>query len=187
MATEIEICNSAIAKIRGRRILTLDDDSTEARLCKDLYPRIRDRLLRAHPWNFAIERRQLGLLSAEPLYGYTAQFQLPSDCLRVLGTDLNDDEDWVQEGKKILCNRTELNVKLLVKVTDAEQYDAMFCEVLAYMLAAELAYPLTQGTSLAEAMEAKALKILQEARSFDAQEGGSTEVVGATSWLYSRF
>jgi hypothetical protein len=187
MATEIEICNSAIAKIRGRRILSLDDDSTEARLCKDLYPRIRDRLLRAHPWNFAIERRQLGLLSAEPLYGYANQFQLPLDCLRILETDLCADEDWVLEGDKILCNKTELNVKMLVLITDAEKFDTMFVEVLAYMLAAELAYPLTQGTSLAEAMERKAEKILMEARSFDAQESGSSPVVDATSWLYSRY
>jgi len=187
MATEIEICNSAIAKIRGRRILTLDDDSTEARLCKDLYPRIRDRLLRAHPWNFAIQRRQLGLLTEVPVYKFTAKFQLPLDTLRVLSVDLLSDEDWVLEGKTILCNAVELNAKLLVKITDAEQFDAMFSEVLAYMLAAELAYPLTQGTTLAEAMEKKALMILREARSFDAQEGGSVEVVDATSWLYSRF
>lgn len=187
MATEIEICNSAIAKIRGRRILSLDDDSVEARLCKDLYPRIRDRLLRAHPWNFAVQRRQLGLLSDAPLFGFAYQFQLPLDCLRVLETDLNADDDWLLEGGKILCNVNELNIKMLAHITDAEQYDTMFAEVVAYTLAAELAYPLTQGTSLAEAMESKALRILMEARSFDAQEGGSTQVVGATSWLYSRF
>lgn len=187
MATEVEICNSAIAKIRGKRILTLDDDQTEARLCKDLYPMIRDRLLRSHPWNFAIERVELGLLADAPEFDFDQQFQLPNNCLRVLTVDLGEEEPWKLEGRKILCNSTELKAKILVQITDAQQFDSVFCEVLAYMLAAELAYPLTQGTTLAAGMTEKAERILREARSFDGQESGSVEAIQASSWRNSRF
>lgn len=186
MATEIEIINSALSKIRGRTITSLDDNSTEARLAKVLYPPVRDAALRKHSWRFAIKRVELGLLSEVPAYGFSYAFQLPSDCLRVLETDSYEDDDWTQEGTKILANRNSFFCKIIWRQTDAEQYDPVFVEYLAFELAAQMALPLTNGTTIAQGMEQKAGSLLREARTYSAQEKGSVEVPEATSWLNSR-
>lgn len=187
MATDTDICNSALSKIRGRLITSLNDNSTEARLCKVLYPRIREAALRKHSWRFAITRVALGLLDETPEYGFDYAFQLPPNCLRVLETDSFEGDDWTQEGTKILANRDTFNCKIIYLETDAEKYDPVFCELLAFELAAQLALPLTNGTTIAAGMAQEAEKILREARSYSAQEKGSIEVPEATSWLNSRY
>lgn len=186
MATEIDIINSALSKIRGRTITSLNDNSAEARLCKVLYPRIRDAALRKHSWRFAVKRVELGLLSETPAFGFDYAFQLPSDCLKILETDSYEDEDWALEDGKVLANRTTFFCKIIYRQTDASKYDAVFVEYLAYELAAQLALPLTNGTQIAAGMQAKADDILREARSYSAQEKGSIEVPEATSWLIAR-
>lgn len=187
MSTEIEIVNSALSKIRGRTITSLNDNSPEARLAKVLYPKIRDAALRKHSWRFAIKRVELGLLAETPGFGFDYAFQLPPDCLRVLETDSYEDEDWTQEGGKILANRNTFFCKIIFRQTDASKFDAVFVEYVAYELAAQLALPLTNGTQIAIAMQQKAEMVLREARSYSAQEKGSVEAPEATSWLTSRF
>lgn len=187
MATEIEICNSAIAKVRGKRILTLSDDTTEARLLTDMYPRVRDALLRSHPWNFAKARQALAASVDEPVYEYDYKYQLPISCLRLLSTDIPDHEPWaLEEERYILTSCSEVNVTF-IKLVTADKFDAHFCEVLSYQLAEQLAYPLTQGTALAASMEAKAARIMKECRSFNAQERGSIQQLSANEWLNARY
>lgn len=185
--TEIEIINSALAKIRGRTITTLDDDVAEARMCKVLYPRIRNAALRKHSWRFAIKRVSLGLLGDTAPTGFTYVFQLPSDCIRILETDAYENEDWTQEGGKVFANSGTFNCKIVYLNTDASTYDPVFCEYLSYELAAQLALPLTNGASIANLMEQKAEQTLREARTYSAQEKGSIEVPEATTWLNSRY
>lgn len=86
MASEVEICNSALIKLGDDTITSLTDDSKRARLCNAQFARLRDEVLRAHPWNFAIRRASLAKLSQAPAFEFAAAFRLPEDpyCLRVL-------------------------------------------------------------------------------------------------------
>lgn len=188
MATEVEICNSAIAKVRGRAILTMEDNTTEGRLVSALYNPTRKKLLRAHPWNFAKKRADLALLEDAPVSGFDNAFQLPTDCLRVLETDLLPHDEWALESdSRILTNESAIAVLYVADITDASKFDATFSEVLAYMMAEQLALPLTNGASIAAAMRAAAKEELREARSFNGQERGSQKQVEASEWLDSRY
>ena len=188
MATDVEICNSAIAKVRGRRILTLSDDTTEARLCSALYPVLRKKLLRAHPWNFSKRRAELAQDAAAPEWGYAYKYQLPSDCLKLLETDIPYNSDWaLEEDSFILSDTSTVFVLYVADITDAARFDALFAEVLAYMLAAELALPITGGAAIAKAMKEAAKEELAQARSMNAQERGSVKQVEADTWLDARF
>ncbi len=187
MATEIEICNSAIVKVRGRAILTLNDDTNEAKLCKILYPRVRDRLLRGHPWNFNKRRAVLAASLSVPAFEFDAAYNLPADCGKLLKTTIPVDIKWVLEGKQILTNWTEVQIQYGAMITDATQFDGQFVEVLAWALAAELAYPITQSNSLVASVRQEAKALLQEARSMNGQERGSIEQVGASEWLNARY
>lgn len=187
MSTDIEIANSALAKIRGRFIVSFDDNSTEARLLKVIFPKVRDRLLREIAPNFAKRRLELANVVETPAYGFTHVFQLPNDVLRVLESDRYSWEDWKQEGGKIYAYDSTFFVNVIVRVTDCETFDAVFSETLAYFLASELALPLTNGVQLANAMKLEAENLMRKCRSYNSQERGSVDQPEATDWLLSRF
>ncbi len=75
----VEIANSAIVKVGGRSIQSLDDDTVEAKTCKLRMEPCKRIVLRMHPWNFAIERVSLAPLVSTPAFEFSAEFQLPSD------------------------------------------------------------------------------------------------------------
>ena len=185
MLTQTEICNLAIAMVGGKQILTVDDDIEEARLCKKFYPLVRDRLLRSHPWNFAIKRVQLAELATVPLFGWDHQFQLPADCLRVLQLDENTDQYKV-EGRVVVTNSSTVKALIVFKQTDESKWDANFVDVMATAVAVELAYPITQARETKADLQNELQMKIREARSFDAQEG-VLDQVDASQWLNARF
>lgn len=184
-SSEVEICNSALIKVGSDRIISLGDDNERARIVSEQYPKVRDELLRSHPWNFAIARVQIAS-TGTPLFEYTHEFQLPSDCLRVLGTDLYSGDEFKIEGRKILSNNGLIKIKYLKRITDVTLFDANFAETLACKLAADICYRLTNSASQAAQLYQLYVKTLQDARSFDAQEGTADRII-SDEWLLTRF
>ena len=184
-SSETDICNSALVKIGAQRIISLDDDSEAARICKEQYPKVRDALLRSHPWNFCIERLEIAADVTTPVYGFDYRFALPSDSLRVLDVDSND-MDWAREGQYILTDSSTLKIRHIKKVTTTGSYDATFAEALAARLAYDISYSFVQSVTLKEALMKEAEHALRTARSFDAQEGTPQRVV-ANDWFTERY
>ena len=58
-STVVGLCNLALTRLGHNQISSLSENSKGATLCTLHYPQVRDALLRAHPWNFAIARRRL--------------------------------------------------------------------------------------------------------------------------------
>lgn len=183
--TAVSICNSALAKVGAETIISLTDNNERARLCNAQYEKNRDDLLRSHPWNFATRRVELAVLNTTPEYEFDYQFQLPSDCLRVLETDLPKDMDWKIEGRYILCNTNELRIKYIAKETDAAKFDSNFVEALASKIAADISYSLVQSVTLRDQLIREAQDKLRYARSYDAQESRGDRTY-ADTWLNSR-
>jgi len=61
----VGVANIALSKIGAQRIVSMTEATENARLLNAIYGTIRDEVLRAHPWNFAIKR------IAPALYAYT--------------------------------------------------------------------------------------------------------------------
>lgn len=158
MSSVIEIANAALTKLGSARITSLADDVKAAREVNARFTALRDDELRAHRWQFAIKRTSLAALSDAPAYGWTYQYALPSDCLRV--DQINDEfpaavmdnyisrevGDWVIEGNKILTDiAAPLKLRYLSRVEDPNEWDVSFREALACRIAAELCEALTQS------------------------------------------
>lgn len=173
---KVGICNSALAKVGARPITSLDDDSEPARLCKAQYDTLKKDFLRGHLWNFAIKRTDLAQDATTPEYDFSYRYRLPSDCLRVVGTNLPDTAEWVQEGDFILTSYSTLKIKYLADV-DEYLFDANAAEALAYMIAEDLSYALTQSNTLVDRIGKKALDKLRSARSYDAQVGSVQRII----------
>jgi hypothetical protein len=184
--SNVAICNSALVKIGAKRITALTDNTPEARLCSEQYAKVRDDLLRSHPWNFAIKRVQLATATT-PAFYYTHAFTIPADCLRVLSIiELDDTTEWRKEGNKILCFEPTLSLTYIAKITDTTIYDSVFDEVLALKLAHDICYALTQSTTLKQLLAEEYKNALKDARTFDAQES-SVQTVWSRDFFNSRF
>lgn len=182
--TKVGICNIALRLLGQDRISSLDENVEAARILNDIYDYVLKNTLRSHPWNFAIKRGSLAQLSATPEYGYSYQYQLPTDCLKVIEMS-EDDAEWVIEGRKLLTDEDEATIQYIALITDPNEYDSNFVMAFAARLAAEMCYPITSNASLTEAKEAKALDVFVKAKGSDGQEG-TPQAEDESSWLDAR-
>lgn len=171
--SKLSVCNSALVKVGADRISSITQDVKRATLLNAVYDEVRDAVLRAHPWNFAVVRASLTPTSTTPEFGYDFQYDEPNDCLRLLNVyvDDSDDIDWVSEQRKILTDESAIDVKYIFRQDDESEWDACFAEAMAWRLAKEVAYNLTQSVTLAQMCEKEYGMVLAEARSMDGSEG----------------
>jgi len=151
MAGVIDIVNQALSALGEARITSLDDPGQSAALARSLFDSVRDAEIERHSWNFARARVQLAALGEPPAFGWSYQYQLPADCLRVQEAGpwpqaLTDDfiagenRAWLIEGRNILTNQgPPLNLIYLRRVEDPAFYPPTFVEVLAAKLAVRMA------------------------------------------------
>lgn len=170
--TVIDCCNSALQRIGATTIISLTDNSPEAKACVVAYDSNRRDELRKHKWNFAITRVKLSPDSATPAFDYTYQFTLPSDCLRVLRPNTQN-LDWVIEGRKILTNDSNtLNLRYIADIVDNTQFDATFYNVLAASLALDLVEKLTQSNVKKQILAKEYEEAIKDAKQTNALENG---------------
>ena len=193
MASDVSVVNSALHKLGVSRIVAFTDTTKQGTLANDTFADIRDSLLRAHPWNFAIEREALAADATAPKWGYTTKYALPegqTPCLRVLLVEGEDEYSgrWTVEGRFILTDLTApLNISYIKRITDANSMDAMFRDALSQRLAMEWATTLTHDAQIQNDMTRlyNSLK-LPEARSIDGQEDIAVQIE-ACEWIEARF
>ena len=185
MATSVvQIVNNALVKIGANAILTLTEDSEAARAANLIYEQIRDSCIRDHVWNFAVNRVELAQNSTAPAFEFSYQYNLPSDCLRVLQME-DMSMLYKIEGGKLLTDEGTAKILYLARVEDVNLFDAMFVEALSARLAAELSVTLSESNTLYSNMMEMYQRKISDARSMDAQESGYIEIV-ADTWLNSR-
>ncbi len=150
------ICNLALSRIGNKRIVSLEEESPEARACRLVFEPARDEVLRSHRWNFATRRASLSRLAEAPGFGWEHQFQLPVDCLRVLQCNGYEPGErhhqWEIEGRVLLADDETAEIKYIAKITDGNLYDAIFVKALAVKIAAEIAKPLAGSSPLGESL-----------------------------------
>ena len=170
MASVVSICNSALNQLGAASITALTDNSKNARLCNERYGTVRDAVFRSHPWNCLIKRQQLAQDTATPAYGFSFQFTLPSDCLRLLNLDAYNSDHKV-EGRKVLCNESALKIIYCSQITDPNEMDILLRETISAALAADIAYAITANLQVGKLMQEKYEYKLSLAKHADASEG----------------
>jgi len=171
MSSFVEIGSNALRLLGDDAITSLTDDTERARLVNGIYEEVRDEVIRAALWNFAMERQVLASLAATPAFRWGYQFQQPSDCLRVVDVFSGDVRiDYVVEGRKILCDTSAVNLLYLKRVTDPNEFDSLFIGAYTAKLAAELAFPITGSNTASEKFWTLYDRKIREARTIDSQE-----------------
>lgn len=198
MATATDIANRALTLIGEARVVSMDDASKQAKACKSQFDITRQSELRANRWGFAMRRAQLAASATAPAFQFARAFPFPTACLRVdfvgdyyVGPSLtdyrtSDESAFAIEGRSILTDLpAPLDVRYLVDVTDASQFDAMFVDAMAAKLAADIAIDLTQSKAMFEKSMAAYGLAIARAKQVNAIER-PPEPLPDDSWVLAR-
>ncbi|MHB9828504.1 hypothetical protein [Pseudomonas savastanoi] len=171
MATAVSICSNALLMLGAQPINDFQEAVDRAKIAANLYPSTRDDLLRNHPWNCCIRRAVLAPDAEPPAFGYDQQFELPSDCLRVLEVGSADAQiDYVVEGKRIQANTTVLELKYVFRNEVENTWDAALVELMTLSMAAKMAYAITQSSAVQQSVKQDLEMAKRRARAIDGQE-----------------
>lgn len=184
MSADVDIANSAMMLIGGKPLTAITDDTTEAKACYRMLPISRKFVLRKHPWNFAEERAVLASITSTPAFGYTNEFQLPGNCLRVLSVT-NGDYPHKIVGRKIHMDATSLDLRYIFDEITYENWDPMAAEVLAAHLAFKTAYSITGERGMQSDLFNYFNELKRHAGFADSTEDPAPQVE-ADEWLESR-
>ena len=164
MATDVDICNLALASLGINEIAALGTATTEERICSRFYVQTRDAYLSEHDWSFVT--KSLALTEIDPLpddYGrYSFGYGYPSDCLKA--QKIRDGEtsnhypfiikDYVIAGpsdaKIILTDLEDAILEYTVALTDTTLFSPAFIEGLSMKIAYRISWPLTKDLRIQE-------------------------------------
>ena len=193
MASTVDICNGALNQLGATTILSLTEDSKNARLCNSRYTQVRDSVFRSHPWNCLQKRVEIAADTTAPAWGFSYAYTLPADCLRLLRI-LDYDSNYKVEGRKILSNTSTMKILYVARITDANEYDELLRETLSAALSADIAFAVTSNNTTSTNMYNLFQDKLKDARFVDSTEGqnveqdlGMTDVIDAGTFINSRF
>ena len=171
MATGVSICSNALLMLGAQTINDFNEPLDRAKLAANLYPTIRDDLLRTHPWNCTIKRVLLAPDATPPAFGYANQFELPADFLRVLEVGQAGQQiDYLVEGRSILADAVSVELRYVYLNEVENTWDASLVGLLTLAMACAMAYPITQSSALQAAFEQKLVMAKKVARAVDGQE-----------------
>lgn len=180
--SETQLGNAALGLLGARAINSFTDGTTEANAVQLFYYDVRDELLEAYTWDFAITMAVLAASATPPAFNRANAFALPSDWLRTMTPfpEVNTmDRDWIVQkdpagggGLFLFTNdQTPLDFRYVAQIQDPTRFPPLFRKALTFQLAYRMCEPLTQSNSKKADMktgfddaivEAKRIKAIQQ-------------------------
>jgi len=190
ISNETSIANLALTRLGADRITDIDTEESEnANKVRAVFDFLRDEVLRSHSWNFAIRRVNFNKLVSTPVFGFSTEYQIPGDVLRILppstGGNSALQSEYKIEEDKILSNDSTFMARCIIRIEDTTKWDSGFVEVFATRLQAELAYAITNNKGLAADLFTLYLSKLRAIKFVDGTEDTPDQIT-AGEWIASR-
>lgn len=186
MASKVSICSNALLMLGSQPIASFTDGTDRAKLAANLYPAERLAFMRSHSWGTLTVRVALAPMAEKPVFGFTNQFALPGDCVRLLDVGGEGESlTYRVERKRVLYSGSVLPVRYIANIDEGEWDDAMV-HAMELRMAALFAYPITASSSLAADLAQKAKDALHDAKTADGQED-DTQAIEDSPMLNSRY
>ena len=177
MSSQVDIVNFGLTVLGQNRIASMTENTKPAREARAVFDMTRDALIANYDWTFAKDRGSLPALVDAPAFGYGAQYQLPTDCLRLIslgdiyvGVDLTNyrtmgpPAEFEIEDDKILTNLgAPLNIRFAKRITDPGKFSAPFAVMLGIKVAYHVCEALTGSNTKRDLVERAEMKALKEA------------------------
>lgn len=190
--SEVAIANFAATMLDERHLASLDQETTLARFIAAEFGYIRDEMLRAYPWAFAVKRAALAEdPDNRPAFGWRYAYRLPTDRLRLLpirrgGVPNGALIPYELEGSHILTNEcAPLYIRYIRRVTNPAEFDPLFARALGSQIALHAAHRVTGKATFVDKVMAVLAQQLADARLVDSQERGTTESVSPMADVFA--
>jgi hypothetical protein len=209
--SKVEICNFALQAIGDESILSLSDQTVPAQQCNLRYDSSRRAVLEMGLWNFAIKRVSLPLEASTPEFDFSHQFTLPSDLLRVIGTDrelgvnfgtdplfngyktigfgdayTGKDRYKIEDGK-LLYDDDVCKIAYITDVEDTTKFSPLFVESLSLFLASRIAYKITGSRTMERELLDEFYNIMKKEAQLSDSQQGTTERNTQSKFISVRF
>lgn len=177
-ALDLDLANTALARISERGIVSFTENSAVARQVSRLYPRVRNLMFGAMDWRFATARALLGT-DLGSYYPYAHSFQLPPNVSRARmvvpgnpgsgsagGDPMPFEEgvayllDGVTEVRVIRCDHPTPVLVYTQLIENPALWDDGFTSAFTVQLAAELALGVTGNGQIATSMREAAMQAI---------------------------
>lgn len=163
---ELSIINHALVLIGAKTLASTTDNNKSARLAATLVAESRDEMLllptgRGHEregWTFAMTRLQLTQFDEAPAFGFTFQYELPTNMLGVpMMVDVGGDrleypfniesfvDDEENEIRVLLTDESVVYLKYTRQLTDYVLYPPWFKKLMYIDLARKMSVPIRQA------------------------------------------
>jgi len=152
----LSICSDALLMLGANSISSFNEGTDAANISDRLYSDIRDQALLIYPWSFSFKKVKLSRLVTTPTTEYKYEYQLPGDRLgppRAIYTSASPGQRPSKEYRifqdKLLTDYEEVWIDYQYSVGEYEM-PVYFVQLLKYMMAWHLAYPITDQDSKAQ-------------------------------------
>ncbi len=178
MSTDVEICSMALSRLGQGAITSLADTDNVSVTCNVHFQQAVDWVLREREWKNAIKRAALATPDGTPVFGWTENYNVPADCLRVLDVRANNLEDytenntrWNHEDGVINCEIDDgIKIKYIYRVA-AASIESHIVAVIALKLADMICITITNSKKLKEGISMEYKDVLRDAAALDGMQG----------------
>lgn len=152
----LSICSDALLMLGANAISSFNEGTDAASISDRLYPDLKNQALLVYPWSFSFKKVKLSRLITTPTTEYRYEYQLPGDRLgppRAAFTSASPGQRPSKEYRifqdKLLTDYEEVWIDYQYAVQEFEM-PVYFVQLLKYMMAWHLAYPITDQDSKAQ-------------------------------------
>lgn len=159
----VSICSDALILLGAKPISSFNDGTDESNTADRLYPNVRDMALSMYPWSFAYKKLKLARLLTTPTNEWEYEYQMPGDRLGNPRAAFSSEsvgarpfKNWEILGDKLLTNEKKVVIDYPYQTPEfaMPQY---FVQLLKYMMAWHLAYPITEQEAKTQYWQAVAI------------------------------
>jgi hypothetical protein len=187
--TKTEIINKALTLVGANPVISIDDDSNNARVLKRVYDLSLRSILSECKWNFATKRAALTLTSDTLAFndiGEVFVYQKPLDMIRIYGVS-PEYASWREEGEQIISNTSTLALRYVYYLDVPSKYPIYFIEAFIDKLAGDVAYSIVNSGSMAELFVKKYNDLsLPKAMSHNSQTGVQ-QSMDDSAWILAKY
>jgi len=150
--SKTEICNKSLTLVGANPIVSITDDSQNARILNRVYELSLKSILSEAPWVFALKRRLLSL-SADTLEWYDTNenyvYARPNDMIRAFRAN-DTDAIWRQHGNYIVSDTSDLGLEYVYYLDQPSNYSTSFVEAFVDKLCSDIGFMVVNSKTLAE-------------------------------------
>ncbi len=192
--SKIEIINRALLKLGEPPIASLND-AAFATSYEMIFNDVKNLLLSAYPWRFAVKTKKLARL--EKMFFNRFMYQLPADFLLLIKVYIRTDadvadfrlvsaEDYeIADGCVTAFYKGAIQIDYVARLDDDSNFSPLFREAMAAKMAAELAMRLKHSVAIKQTFDNEFFNLIRQAE-LNNEIMKSAEFLPDGSWIKIR-